>query len=101
MSRGRLRRFSKVGSCLPGVLRRLGLADIVAAQRAVVLWPEIAGKRVAAHCRAVDVEGKTLIVEVDSPVWLTELVFLKGTMLKAICRRIGGGLVTDVKFRLK
>ncbi len=83
------------------MLRRLGLAELVAAQRAVVLWPEIAGERVAAHSRAVDVREKTLIVEVDSPVWMTELAYLKGNIIKTICRRIGGGLVTNIKFRLK
>lgn len=101
MRRGRSKRFVRVGHRLPAVLRRLGLSETLAAQRAVLLWPEIAGKRVAAHSRAIDVEGKILVVEVDSPAWLTELAFLKGTVLKAICRRIGGGLVTDVKFRLK
>jgi len=83
------------------VLHRLGLGRAVAAQRAVALWPQIAGERIAAHTRALDVDGKTLLVEVDSPTWMTELAFLKGTMLKAICRRVGGGLVTDVRFLLK
>lgn len=101
MSRqGRYRKFRSVGSVLPRVLKGLKLDKVLAAQPAVTLWPEIAGARTAAHTRAVEVDGGTLVVVVDSPSWTAQLRFLKPQLLKKIEGRVGKGLVRDIRFVL-
>jgi predicted nucleic acid-binding Zn ribbon protein len=101
MSRqGRYRKFRSVGSLLPGVLRQCKLDKVVAAQPAVTFWPEIAGPRTATHTRAIEVDGSTLVVAVDSPAWMAQLRFLKPQLLKKVAGRVGKGLVGDIRFVL-
>ena len=101
MSRqGRYRKFRSVGSVLPRVLKGLKLDKVLAAQPAVDLWPQIAGPKTAEHTRAVEVDGKTLVVIVDSPAWSAQLRFLKPQLLKKIEGRVGKGLIADVRFVL-
>jgi predicted nucleic acid-binding Zn ribbon protein len=101
MSRqGRFRRFRSVGSVLPRVLKGLKLDRVLAAQPAVDLWPQIAGPKTAEHTRAVEVDGKTLVIVVDGPAWMTQLRFLKPQLVKKIDGRVGKGLITDLRFVL-
>jgi len=82
------------------VLKGLKLDKVLAAQPAVDLWPQIAGPKTAEHTRAVEVDGKTLVVIVDSPAWSAQLRFLKPQLLKKIEGRVGKGLIADVRFVL-
>jgi predicted nucleic acid-binding Zn ribbon protein len=101
MSRpGRYLKFRSIGSVLPRVLKGLKLDKILAAQPAVNLWPEIVGPKTAEHTRAVEVDGNTLVVVVDSPAWIAQLRFLKPQLLKKIAGRVGKGLIADVRFVL-
>ncbi len=101
MSRqGKSRRFRSVGSVLPRVLKGLQLDKVLAAQPAVDLWPQIAGPKTAEHTRATEVDGKTLVIVVDSPAWSTQLRFLKPQLLRKIEGRVGKGLITDLRFVL-
>ncbi|HTW91095.1 MAG TPA: DUF721 domain-containing protein [bacterium] len=85
---------------LPRVLKGLKLDKVLASQRAVTLWPEIAGPKTAAHTRALEVDGSTLVVIADSQAWMTQLRFLKPQLLRKIETRMGAGLVSDVRFVL-
>jgi len=98
--RGRYREFRSIGSLLPRVLKQCRLDKVLAAQPAVTLWPEIAGPRTAAHTRAIEVDGSTLVVVVDSPAWMAQLRFLKPQLLAKIAGRVGKGLVGDIRFVL-
>jgi predicted nucleic acid-binding Zn ribbon protein len=85
---------------LPRVLKGLKLDKVLAAQPAVDLWPQIAGPKTAEHTRAVEVDGRALVVVVDSPPWIAQLRFLKPQLIKKIDARIGKGLITDLRFVL-
>jgi len=85
---------------LPRVLKGLKLDKVLAAQPAVTLWPKIAGPKTAEHTRAVGVDGRTLVVVVDSPAWIAQLRFLKPQLLRKVAGRVGKGLVTDLRFVL-
>lgn len=80
------------------VLRQLGLNRDLEIQRLLKVWPELVESRIAAHTRAVELEKDVLIVVVDSPVWMTQLCFLKGQILKRIAPRFRVGLVRDIRF---
>jgi predicted nucleic acid-binding Zn ribbon protein len=101
MSRpAKYRKFRSVGSVLPRVLKGLKLDKVLAAQPAVDLWPQIAGPKTTEHTQAVEVDGKTLVIVVDGPAWMTQLRFLKPQLLKKIDARVGKGLITDLRFVL-
>ena len=101
MSRpAKYRKFRSVGSVLPRVLKGLKLDKVLAAQPAVTFWPEIAGPKTAEHTRALEVDGNTLVIVVDSPAWIAQLRFLKPQLLKKIAGRVGKGLILDLRFVL-
>lgn len=83
------------------MLKRLGLERTLAAERAVVIWPELVGAKAAEHARAVAVDSGVLIVMVDSPTWSTQLLYLKPQLLKKLDRRLGSGLIKDIRFALE
>ncbi len=90
-----------MSNAIPRVLRRLGLADKLIVYRAVADWEKIVGAGVARHTAAVGVEGKTLVVAVDSPAWMTQMVFLKEEILQKIAGHIGPGHLNEIQFVLK
>jgi predicted nucleic acid-binding Zn ribbon protein len=89
-----------IGKILSDVIRDLGLSKKLSEQRAVVEWPDIVGRRVAEHARAVRVDGGRLLVEVDSPVWSQELTLMKRNILREINDRIGRKAIDNVHFVL-
>lgn len=101
MRRGRSRKFRRLSDALPGVLKRLGLERTLAAQQAVLIWPELVGAKTAEHSRAVAVDSGVLIVMVDSPAWSTQLSYLKPQLLRRLEQRLGPGLVKDIRFALQ
>jgi predicted nucleic acid-binding Zn ribbon protein len=82
------------------VLKRHHLDRVIAAQKAVSVWPEVAGERTAQHTKAVEVEGSVLVVTADSEAWLTQLRFLKSQLLRKLSVHVGKDLVSDIRFVL-
>lgn len=89
-----------IGKILADVLRDLGLSKKLSEQRAVIEWPDIVGRKVAEHARAVKVDNGRLFVEVDSPVWSQELTLMKQNVLRQINDRIGRKAIDNIHFVL-
>lgn len=89
-----------IGQILADVIRDLGLAKKMSEQRAVVEWPDIVGRRVAEHSRALRVDGGRLFVQVDSSVWSQELTLMKRTILRRVNDRVGRQAIDNVHFVL-
>ncbi|MEO0080599.1 MAG: DUF721 domain-containing protein [candidate division WOR-3 bacterium] len=104
MSRHSSRRrsqFCQLGAAIPETLRRLGIDRQVAAQRAALDWPKIAGEKLNRHSRALGVEDGVLYIEADSPLWMTELIFLKPKLMTKVKGIVGPELVRDIRILLK
>ena len=52
------------------------------------IWPISVGAALAKHTRAVKLKGKTLMVEVDHPIWMKELHANKLLAIKQINEKI-------------
>jgi len=89
-----------LGEVVPGVLRDLGLDRELEIQRLLDVWPELVDEKIASHTRATALERGVLVVVVDSPIWMTELRFLKGLLLKRLAPRCRTGMVRDIRFVL-
>jgi predicted nucleic acid-binding Zn ribbon protein len=87
----------KVGGLIGGMLQRLGLAERLSRQNAVLVWPEIAGPKIAEESEAVRIDGETLVVKVHKAAWRQQLTFVKGELLTKLESKIGKG-VTDIRF---
>ncbi len=85
--------MSRIGELMPQAAARLGLEDELRRARFVATFDAIVAERApAAHgaCRAIKVDGETLVVEADAPIVGQELL-LHGDDLAAAFRRAPGG----------
>jgi len=89
----------KIGQPLERLLKRLGVAETMHGWRAVELWPEVAGERVADHARAVGFRDGVLVVEVDNPAWMNELTYLQRRFAAELNKRLGEDIVREVRLR--
>ncbi len=84
---------------IEGVLANLDLRTRFREHLAVVAWPDIAGRVVAAHSQAQAVRDGVLIVSADTPAWANELQMRRQELLKLVERRVGSGVIRDIHFR--
>ncbi len=102
MSRGGPLRRSPLTS-LRTILRSAAAALGVerAAHEALIveMWPEIAGADAAAHSRPAGLRGTTLLVDAEPGLWVQELSARRGRFTEEINRRLGGGVVSDIRIR--
>jgi len=88
----RRRPMSRIGTLIPDAAARLGLADELRRARLLATFDAIVAERApAAHgaCRALRIEGETLVVEVDAPIVGQELL-LHGEQLTSAFRTAPG-----------
>lgn len=69
--------------------------DDVAAVMAA--WSEAVGEAVAAHVRPRRLHDGELLVEVDAPVWATQLRFLEEDVLRRLGRKVRPGVVKSIR----
>lgn len=86
-----------VAQVLDQLIRSYGLEKAMEEQRLIERWPALVGEQIAAHAEAEQLRGERLIVRVDHPAWMQELVLLKPQLLEKLGRACG---VTDLVFRL-
>jgi len=61
-------------------------------------WTEIVGEKVAQHSKAVGVDTENVFVEVDTPVWQSQLFLIKETIIKKIKKYNTN--IRDIKFKI-
>ncbi|MEO8272725.1 MAG: DciA family protein [Chloroflexota bacterium] len=85
--------MSRIGDLMPGAAKHLGLEDELRRARFLATFDAVVAELApAAHgaCRALRLDGETLVVEADAPIVGQELV-LHGDALAAAFRRAPGG----------
>ena len=88
------RPMSRIGDLIPSAAARLGLADELRRARAVATFDAIVAERApAAHgaCRALRIDGETLLVEADAPIVGQELLLHADELAEAFRSAPGGG----------
>lgn len=87
MGRGtspRGRKPPRWGEILEGYLRQSGLGRRIQEQKILASWEKIVGKAVAENAEPAGVVNEVLRVKVASSVWMQQLQFLKGMVLKRL-----------------
>ena len=64
-------------------------------------WPRIVGEKMAAHATPVRTTQKVLYVEVDDPLWLSQLKYMKIDIMEKIETTVKEGFIKDIRFFLK
>ncbi len=63
-------------------------------------WPELAGPQMMHHGRPLGVRDGTLLVEIDSAVWMHRFSYEKEAIMERIRRIVDPALVSDLFFTL-
>lgn len=93
--------FTSLKQVLESVLKEHKLTSDIDAYKIFSLWGEVAGPVVANHCRPARLTNDILYVEVDDPIWLAQLRYMKLDILRKIDGRIKPGTFKDLKLFLK
>jgi predicted nucleic acid-binding Zn ribbon protein len=94
--------FYSLQRVLKKVLKECNLpAHNIDAYKVFHLWEQIAGEGLANHARPVRIDDRILYVEVDDPVWLSQVRYMKLDIMEKIGVTIKKGIFKDVRFFLK
>ena len=79
---------------------RMGIDTRLEMQKAVVLWEEVVGGKVARRAKAEAVRSGILFVRVANSTWLQELSLLKEGIIDKLNARMESDIVKDIVFRV-
>jgi predicted nucleic acid-binding Zn ribbon protein len=88
-----------LGQLLEGVLANLDLRGRFREHLAVMGWPQIVGRVVAAHSEAEGVRDGVLMVATDTAAWAQELQMRQRELLALVARQVGAGVIREIHFR--
>ncbi len=93
--------FTDVRGVVERVLKKYRLNGDIDAYRIFQVWNDLVGERIVAHAKPSRLDGQFLYVEVDDPLWLTQLKYMKQDILGKIDSAIKKGAIKDLRFYLK
>ncbi len=80
------------------MLKKFGIENAVSQNKAINIWNEIVGEKVAKNTEPERVEHGVIIVKVSSPTWRQELYFQKEEIIKKLNNSIGKKAIRDIRF---
>ncbi len=78
--------------------RRYDIEKPIEQHKAILLWDEIVGNSITNVTTPKKIENDVLIVEVNSPVWRNELMFLKQNILQKLNQKLKGEPIKEIRF---
>jgi predicted nucleic acid-binding Zn ribbon protein len=87
----------RIGEALSEVARDLHLDDPDDVAAVMAAWSEAVGDAVAAHVRPRRLQDGVLLVEVDAPVWATQLRYLEEDVIRRLGRKVRPGVVKSIR----
>ena len=90
-----------MSAVVPGVLKGLGLQRKQSELEILKVWNNLMDPTVVAHAKPVGLAKGTLFVNVDSNVWLDEIVrYRRKEILQGLRHSFGPDLVQRISFRV-
>jgi predicted nucleic acid-binding Zn ribbon protein len=92
--------FDRIGEILKKIQRKNPvLKQRVTEATSLSRWSEAVGSQIAKHSRAIRVQEGVLWIEVDHPIWKSELHYRKRQILELLNMNTGElGVLTDLYF---
>ncbi len=89
-----------ISSVINNLSKSLGFEQKMVESSLQKRWGEIMGEKIANHTIPGQIRYKKLYIEVDNPVWMHQLLFLKDEILNRVNRTIGREIINEVRFKL-
>lgn len=83
---------------IDSMLKKFGIDNAIAQNKALNIWNEIVGDKVAKNTQPDRVEHGVIIVKVSSPTWRQELHFQKKEIIEKLNNKIGKKVIRDIRF---
>jgi predicted nucleic acid-binding Zn ribbon protein len=93
--------FSPIKKAIENILKEYNIKEDVDVYKIFHLWGSIVGDKTAGHTKPARVGNNTLFVEVDDPLWLTQLRYMRDDIMDKIDVNVKKGVLKDIKFYLK
>ncbi|MDE3068959.1 MAG: DUF721 domain-containing protein [Verrucomicrobiota bacterium] len=94
-------RARAVGEVLPRLMTELRMDARRAEAEIVKVWNSLLDPNLVAHAQPAGLRKGTLFVDVDSSVWLSEIVrYRRREMLDRLQHSFGKGLIQRISFRV-
>jgi hypothetical protein len=94
-------RARSAGDVLPRVMSDLRMDDRRAEAEIVKVWNSLIDPNIVAHAQPVGLRKGTLFVNVDSSVWLSEIVrYRRKEILDRLRHSFGRNLIQRISFRI-
>ncbi len=87
----------RLGEALSKVAADLNLDDPGDVADVMAGWADAVGDAIAAHVRPRRLHDGVLLVEVDAPVWATQLRYLEEDVLRRLGRKVRPGVVKSIR----
>ncbi|HEC77571.1 MAG TPA: DUF721 domain-containing protein [candidate division WOR-3 bacterium] len=88
----------KINTILSEVLKDVKIDEGIKNWQIIEQWSKIVGKKIAQHTRAVGVDANNLFVEVDNPLWKSQLFLMKDMIIRKL--RKYNVRLKDIKFSI-
>jgi predicted nucleic acid-binding Zn ribbon protein len=89
------------GDALKGVLKNLRIDQRLAETEVLKVWNSQMDPNIIAHAHPVGLRNGTLMVNVDSPVWLSEIVrYRRHEILERLQNSFGREAIVRISFRI-
>jgi len=98
--REKKKNWASAADAIKSAFKRLGLSKKMGRYEVWNQWEKIAGPAVASHAKPVRWQGSVLVVAVEHPSWMQELVFLKPTILENVRETIPKIDISDIRFEI-
>ena len=92
--------FTSIQKTLARVLKGFNIKDLDSI-KIFGIWDRIAGEKLAAHCQPVRIDRGVLYIEVDDPIWLAQLKYMKIDIQNKIADTLQKETLKDIRFYLK
>ncbi len=86
----------QIGQIIEKMINDTGLRPSLERRSVEAMWPEVAGKHIAAYTRRVYLDGKILHIYIDSAPLKEELGYLRETLASQINRIAGRRAVDNI-----
>ena len=90
--------MEKLDIAIKDFLINTGLENGVNQQKAVIIWPEIVGNKIAENTTAELVDFNVLTIKVKNSTWRNELYLKKDIILEKLNKELGPNTIKELRF---
>ncbi len=94
------RQLTKISDVLLKIAKKFDLEIKIVEHTINKNWAKLVGERIASHTKPDTVSYRKLLVYVDSPAWMQQLMFLKEDIIKNINEAAGRQIIKDIRFQI-